>query len=86
MGARTRQRLTVYPPSLSTPKSSQVGLAVDLEAADFTLAKVLDMGLATHLDAIAKVGDVAVKELAIEEASGDTLTLILTLALNLTLT
>ena len=76
----------MYPPSLSTPKSSQVGLAVDLEAADFTLAKVLDMGLATHLEAIAKVGDVAVKELAIEEASGDTLTLILTLALNLTLT
>ena len=59
---------------------------MDLEAADFTLAKVLDMGLATHLEAIAKVGDVAVKELAIEEASGDTLTLILTLALNLTLT
>lgn len=48
--------------------ANEVGLAIDLESADFTLAHVLDMGLAQHLDTISKVGDVAVKELAIEEA------------------
>jgi dynein heavy chain len=47
--------------------SEQIGMDLHRDQqADFTLQKGLDMGLLTHLEAITKVSDVAMKEYSIE--------------------